>query len=252
MREGGIWSASTNGVWMGRVVGLWVYQTLGSLPDPDAVAARAQRAGMRWLTAQAVEGDEVLDARWLGDMRRATRQHGLRLAVHGFVGRPSPRPLAEARAFVEAIGIAEADFAIVNAEIQYEQAAEPVSKQFVQEYRRLKPQFPSYFSSFGRPKFHPSLDWAAWADAGFHGMPQAYENLNAMSLAPRQCVQDWARFFTRGILRPTLGCFEEHGHPRLAVSRLVQSVHEVPTLRFNVYRQGTVTDAELDALSRIA
>jgi hypothetical protein len=236
---------------MGRVVGLWVYQTLGSLPDPDAVAARAQRAGMRWLTAQAIEGDEVLDAQWLRGMRRATKAGGLRLAVHGFVGRPSPSPVAEARAIVEAIRIAEADFAIVNAEIQYEQAAGPVSKQFVREYRRLKPEFPSYLSSFGRPTFHPSLDWAAWADAGFHGMPQAYENLNAQSLTPSQCVDDWARFFVRGILRPTLGCFEEHGHPRLAVPRLVQSVREVPTLRFNVYRQGTVTDAELAALSRI-
>ena len=88
-------------LWMGCVVGLWVYQTLGSLPDPDAVAARAQRAGMRW----------------------------------------------------------------------------------------LKPQFPSYLSSFGLPSFHPSLDWAVCADAGFHGMPQAYENLNAQSLTPHQCVE---------------------------------------------------------------
>jgi hypothetical protein len=237
---------------MARVTGLWVYQTLGRRPDPEAVAAAAQRHGLRWLTAQATEGEEVLDRNWLRGMRRATRQRGLRLGVHGFVGRPSPKPVAEARAMASAIDIAEADFAIVNAEIQYEQSTGPDSRNFVREYRRLKPEFRSYFSSFGRPEFHSSLNWAAWADGGFHGMPQAYENLNAEMLKPVQCVEDWDRFFPRRMLRPTLGCFAEHGHPHLPVGRLVQSVRDVPGLRFNVFRHGTVTRAELDALSRLA
>lgn len=175
----------------------------------------------------------------------------MRLGVHGFVGRPSPKPAAEARAMVRAIDIAEADFAIVNAERQYEQSDRPDSKAFVREYRRLKPEFTSYFSSFGRPGFHPSLDWAAWASGDFDGMPQAYENLNAQELKPAQCVNDWARFFPRQGLRPTLGCFTERGRPHLPIARLVQSVREVPGLRFNVFRQGTVSNAELDALSRI-
>jgi hypothetical protein len=41
----------------------------------------------------------------------------------------------------KAIDVAEADFAIVNAEIQYERAEGPVSKQFVREYRRVNPDF---------------------------------------------------------------------------------------------------------------
>jgi hypothetical protein len=236
---------------MARVTGLWVYQTLGRRPDPDAVATAAQRHGLRWLTAQATEGQEVLDRDWLRGMRRATRERGLRLGVHGFVGRPSPKPVAEARAMASAIDIAGADFAIVNAEIQYEQSTRPDSTNFVREYRRLKPEFRSYFSSFGRPEFHSSLNWAAWADGGFHGMPQAYENLNAEMLKPAQCVVDWGRFFPRRTLRPTLGCFTEHGHPHLPVGRLVQSVRDVPEVRFNVFRHGTVTKAELEALSRL-
>jgi hypothetical protein len=236
---------------MGRVTGLWVYQRLGDRPDPEAVAARARARGLRWLTAEAIAGDEVLDRGWLRAMRRATAKRDLRLGVHGYVGRPSPNPAAEARAMVKAIDVAEADFAIVNAEIEYERAEGPVSKKFVREYRRLKPNFRSYFSSFGRPEFHAGLDWAAWAAADFQGMPQAYENLNARLLKPAQCVDDWARFFPRDSLRPTLGCFAEHGRPHLAVARLVQSVREVPGLRFNVFRHGTVTNAELDALSRV-
>jgi hypothetical protein len=62
----------------------------------------------------------------------------LRLAVHGFVGRPHPKPAAEAKAMATAIDVAEADFAIANAEIQYEQSTR-ASRQFVEAYRRPKP-----------------------------------------------------------------------------------------------------------------
>ena len=237
---------------MGRVTGLWVYQTLGRRPNPETVAERAHHHGIKWLTAQAIEGETVLDRDWLRAMRRATKERDMRLGVHGFIGRPRPKPAAEATAMAKAIDLADADFAIVNAEIQYEQAAGPVSQKFVDAYRRLKPGFPSYLSSFGRPEFHSSLDWAAWARAGFRGMPQAYENLNAEKLKPTQCVKDWARFFERRSLRPTLGCFSEHGHSHLPIPRLVESVREVPRLRFNVFRHGTVTTAELVALSAVA
>jgi hypothetical protein len=236
---------------VGRVTGLWVYQTLGQRPDPDVVAARAQQHGYTWLTAQATEGETVLDREWLRGMRHATRARNMRLAVHGFVGRPHPKPVAEARAMAKAIDVAEADFAIVNAEIQYENAAGPVSRQFVDAYRDLKPTFLTYFSSFGRPKFHAGLDFGAWAAGGFRGMPQAYENLNAEHLKPRLCVEDWARIFKRAQLRPTLGCFAEHGKPHLPVARLVQSVRDVPVLPFNVFRHGTATNAEFAALAAV-
>lgn len=236
---------------MGRIAGLWVYQALGQRPDPDAVVARAQQHGIRWLTAQAIEGETVLDREWVRGMRRATRTRNMRLAIHGFVGRPRPKPVAEARAMAKAIDVAEADFAIVNAEIQYENATGPVSRQFVDAYRDLKPAFPTFLSSFGRPKFHPSLDWSAWAAGRFRGMPQAYENLNAQHLKPAQCVDDWARFFDRAQLRPTLGCFAEHGKPHLPIPRLVESVREVPRLPFNIFRHGTVTTAELAALAAL-
>jgi hypothetical protein len=82
-------------------------------------------------------------------------------------------------------------------------------------------------------------------------MPQAYENLNSELLKPKQCVDDWARFFPRKGLRPTFGCFSEHGKPHLPVPRLVQSVRDVPGVRFNVFRHETVTTEELDALTRL-
>jgi hypothetical protein len=238
------------GVPVTRVTGLWVYQMAGRRSRPEAVTARAQRHGIKWLTVQAIEGEKVLDRDWLRAMRRATKERDMRLAVHGFIGRPHPKPAAEARAMARAIDVAEADFAIVNAEIQYEQAP-PASQAFVNAYRRLKPAFPSFLSSFGRPQLHPSLDWAAWASGGFRGMPQAYENLNAEKLKPILCVNDWARFFERRALRPTLGCFAERHHSHLPIPRLVQSVREVPRLPFNIFRHGTVTTAELEALSAV-
>jgi len=234
-----------------RLTGLWVYQSLGHRPDPDTVAARAHHHGIAWLTAEAIGGGEVLGQDWLRKLRRATRDRGTRLGVHGYVGRPHPAPVAEAKLMVKAIEVADADFAIIDAEDEYERVKSPASQQFVDAYRELLPDFQSYFSSFGRPQFHGSLNWSAFAKAGFGGMPQAYENLNAQALKPTQCIEDWARFFPRQNLRPTLGCFDEHGHPRLDTGRLVQSVREVADLAFNVYRHGTVTDAELEALAAV-
>jgi hypothetical protein len=237
---------------MPRVNGMWVYQTLDDPPpDPDDVARLAETLGMAWVTAQATSGDELLDRDWIRAMRRATRERGIRLGVHGYVGKPRPKPVAEARAIAKAIDLADADFAIVNAEIEYEQSPNPDSKTFVREYRRLKPNFRSYFSSFGRPEFHSGLDFAAWADGDFRGMPQAYENLNREKLKPALCVKDWARFFDRDSMRPTLGCFTEAGQPHLPVPRLVQSVKDVPGLPFNIFRHGTATGGELKALSTL-
>ena len=237
-----------------RVTGLWVYQSPDLVkppPDPTAVATLAARHGLTWLSAQAFAGTQVLDTDWLHKMRQATTKAGLHLAVHGYIGRPQPRPETEAEAVSDAIRRAQADFAIVDAEDEYEKAPPGTSKRFAVAYRQLRPHFHSYFSSFGRPSLHGDLDWKAWASAGFAGMPQAYQNLNPAFLRPSSCVDDWAQFFVRSDLRPTLGCFAEGGHGRLTTAQLVQSVREVPSLRFNVYRHGTVTDTELTALGAI-
>lgn len=237
-----------------RVTGLWVYQSpdvVSAPPDPESVVARATHFGLRWLTVQAFSGAKLLDTDWLGAMRRATAAHGMRLGVHGYIGRPHPQPEAEAQVVSDAIQRAQADFVIVDAEGEYEDAPAGTSKRFVESYRRLRPEFQSYFSSFGRPSLHAGLDWKAWADAGFAGMPQAYENLNPTQLRPTTCIEDWARIFPRRDIRPTLGCFSENGHDHLPTTRLVASVREARDLRFNVYRHGTVTDAELAGLAAI-
>jgi hypothetical protein len=235
-----------------RITGLWVYQAdvVSAPPDPDSVVARATRFGLRWLTVQGFTDTSVLDTDWLAAMRRAADANGLRLGVHGRIGRPQPQPEAEAETVSMAIQSAGADFAIVDAEDEYESAPPGTSKRFVQAYRRLRPKLQSYFSSFGLPSLHAGLDWQAWVDGGFAGMPQAYENLNE-KLRPSACVDDWARLFPRRDMRPTLGCFSEHGRDHLPTAQLVASVRELPNMRFNVYRYETVTDAELAALAAI-
>src|SRR5262249_36331825 len=140
-----------------RIAGLWVYQSPNVVavpPDPESTVARAAQFGLRWVTAQAFEGTQVLDTDWLAAMRRATRANGIRLGVHGYVGRPHPHPEDEAAVVSDAIRRAGADFAIVDAEGEYESAPAGTSKRFVQTYRRLRPRIQSYFSSFGRPSLH--------------------------------------------------------------------------------------------------
>ena len=197
---------------MARVTGMWVYQSLGEPPDPDAVAGRAARHGMRWITAEAIVGGEVARQDWLRGMRRATRERGIRLGVHGFVGRPTPAPAAEAKTMSRAIESPTRTSRSSTPRSSTRRSPAPVSKRFARRYRALKADFRTYFSSFGRPEFHPGSTGPRGRTRGFCGMPQAYENLNAELLKPRLCVDDWARFFApRHDDRPTLGCFAEHG-----------------------------------------
>lgn len=239
---------------MGRLEGLWVYQRLDR-PDPGDVVARAHRHGLKWLAAEAFDAGAMLDRSWLRELRQAARKSKLHLGVFGYVGRPHPAPAAEAMVMAEAIDLIHADFAIVDAETEYEQSNAPVSKQFVDAYRARKPKFRTYLSSFGRPSFHDHMDWSAWAQAGFAVMPQAYENVDAKDLKPSQCLDDCAGIFPRRRVTVTLGCYSEDApgqhHPRVPIPRLVQSVQEIPGVAFNVFRQGTVTEAELEALARV-
>jgi hypothetical protein len=65
------------------------------------VAERVKRHGIKWLTAQAIDGEEVLDRDWLRGLSRATKQRDMRLGVHGYIGRPHPKPAAEAKGWQE-------------------------------------------------------------------------------------------------------------------------------------------------------
>ena len=197
---------------MARVPGLWVYQRFGL---PGSGCRRRAGTAPRPAMADGGGGQGTQRPRSRLAARDASRdaRAGMRLGVHGYVGRPTPKPVAEANAFASAIDVAQADFAIVNAEKEYERSTNPDSAAFTRRYRSLKDDFTTYFSSFGRPDCAQDLNWAAWADAGFLGMPQAYENLNRDKLDARLCIADWARFFDRADIRPTLGCFSEDGKP---------------------------------------
>jgi hypothetical protein len=89
---------------------------------PTAVAALAVCHGLTWLSTQAFAGIKMLDEDWLHKMRQATTKHGLRLGVHGYIGRPQPWPEAESQTVSDAIHRAQADFVIVDAEAEYENA----------------------------------------------------------------------------------------------------------------------------------
>lgn len=158
-------------------------------------------------------------------------------------------PAGEARLAAELVREHNASFYFANAEVEYERATERVSREFARTFRRALPTLPAALSSFGRIDLHPNLDWRAWRDHGFEFDPQAYE-ADSHLLTPALCVEAARRIWPIRRIRPTLGAYAGAvGRPSAA--RLAQSVREVETTGFNVWRNGTVTPADIRALSAI-
>ena len=105
-------------------------------------------------------------------------------------------------------------------------------------------------SSFGRIDLHPNLDWQAWRDHRFEFDPQAYE-ADSHLLTPARCVEAARRVWPITMIRPTLGAYKG-ALTRPSPKRLVKSLSEVRTKGFNVWRNGTVTAADLAALAEHA
>lgn len=193
---------------------------------PERTHARPRRGGGQGAPLRADLAHRPGDRRPAGARRRlaardARRHEGrrMRLGPHGYVGRLRPRPAAEARALSQAIRIAEADFAIVNAEIEYERSPP--------EPRRSSS---TRTGACGRGSRRTSRRLAARRSIraptrqsgparGSAACLRPTRTLNPGALKPTQCLADWARFFERRTLRPTAGCFSEGGY-RILRSRV--------------------------------
>jgi hypothetical protein len=157
-------------------------------------------------------------------------------------------PAGEAKLAAELVRKHQASFYFADVEDEYEHATGPVSREFARAFRRELPMLPAAVSSFGRIDLHPDINWQTWRDHGFEFHPQAYETESHL-LTPARCVEAARKVWPTSMIRPTLGAYKGAA-ARPSPKRLAQSLKEVNTTGFNVWRNGTVTREDIRALGR--
>lgn len=228
--------------------GLWVWN--GDESNPGDLARLLSKNGFQYLAIKAHDGTTLYrrNRNQIARYAEAARAHGLAFGVWGYLtARDAAR---EARLAAELVREHRASFYFANAEVEYERATQRVSRAFARTFRDELPTLPAALSSFGRIDLHPNLDWKAWHDHGFEFDPQAYE-ADSRQLTPARCVEAARRVWPITMIRPTLGAYKG-ALTRPSPTRLAQSLSEVRTKGFNVWRNGTVTAADLAALSEHA
>jgi hypothetical protein len=225
--------------------GLWVWN--GDESDAEDLARLLARNGFQYLAIKAHDGTTLYrrNRDQIARYMDAARAHGLAFGLWGYL--TARDPAGEARLAAELVREHRASFYFANAEVEYERATQRVSLTFARTFRTELPKLPAALSSFGRIDLHPNLDWHAWHDHGFEFDPQAYE-ADSRELTPARCVAAARRVWPLAMIRPTLGAYKG-ALVRPSPKRLAQSLSEVKTKGFNVWRNGTVTATDLRALA---
>jgi hypothetical protein len=225
--------------------GVFVDNT-GNFPGPWTLADELRRDGFSWVALQVNDGLTMqdLDPVWIEVMR----EHGL--AVGGW-GAEEQHPLIDAviaHLQVQRYGL---DFYIANAERPYEsnQRGGWRSRNFVDVFRYLEPTLPAALVTLGAapaPYVIP-IDWAAWRNAGFQLLPEAYYNKTRV-YRPDLTVAHAIR----------AGWAPEDVHPVIGVWGHYPAASYVPLLQadgaqgFSVFLADQMQPADFDALSGLA
>ena len=228
--------------------GLWVWRTADA--DPEELAKLLARNRFQYVVVKAHDGTTPFrpNASHLAAYSAAARRHGLAFGLWGYL--TAADAAGEADLAVDLVRRHRASFYLADAEAEYERATAHVSRAFAGAFRRELPKLPAGLSSFGRIDLHPGLDWRAWRDQGFDFHPQAYE-CDSRLLTPARCVAAARHVWPLTMIHPVLGAFKGAlGRP--SPRRLAQSVEEVDTRGFSVWRSGTATPADLRALAPLA
>lgn len=172
--------------------------------DPAQLGEEMRAAGFGWLAVDLAH----FDADWVNRFRAAS---GLPVGGWSVLW---DHPIADATAAVQAVQQYGLAFYIADAEAPYGYTQGPIqssagfarSRQFVRAFRASEPTLPAAVSSYCRADEH-DLDWAAWANAGFEFLPQAYVNDFGRLASPATCVRAAARWFPPARVHPTVGSY---------------------------------------------
>jgi hypothetical protein len=226
--------------------GVFVDDT-ADFPGPWALAERLQAAHFRWVALHVNEGlvGRPVDALWV-DVLHA---HGL--AVGGW-GVEKRHPLIEAVIADQAVRNAGLDFYIADAEHWYERPTPGGwrrSATFVRTFRSLEPTLPAALVTYGAAPapFVIPIDYAAWRDAGFDLLPEAYYN-QYRDYRPDLTVAHALRAgWPIARVHPVIGVY--HRYP---AAKYVPLLQRAGTRGFSVFLADQARAGDYDALASLA
>jgi hypothetical protein len=220
-----------------------------NLPGPGALVAELEANHFTWIAFHVNNGlvQHDIPNDWI-DLLRA---HGIEVGGWGY---EDGKPLIEAVLADLAVRRYGLDFYIADAEAPYEQTKTlhgwSRSRTFVAEFRTLEPALPAALTTYGAataPYVLP-LDYAAWRDAGFDLLPQAYYNQFPKAYRPDMTVAHSLR----------AGWPLDRVHPVLGVYRHYAAANYIPlmvglgTRGFSVFLADQATAADYAALAPLA
>ena len=231
----------TSDTW--RSAGAFVWHTDGI--DPTHLGLEMRANGFGWVAIRIHDGMHAdrIDSNWISRFRHAS---GLPVGGWGVL---RTQPAQEARLAGSLVGQLGLDFYLANAEVEYEfsnqsgQSAQRYGRSaaFVNAFRAVQPQLPGALSSYCRADKH-DLDWAAWRDAGFAFMPQAYVDQFGGAAAPATCATGATAFFAPSDVHPTVGTYPS-SHPLPSPAAYGQMLRAAGTVGFSLYLAETTPDA---------
>jgi hypothetical protein len=221
----------------------------GNLPGPWDLAASLEANHFTWIAFHVnnglVQSDIPLD--WL-DVLRA---HGIAVGGWGYEDSKSTIEAVLADLAVRRYGL---EFFIADAEAPYEQTKKlhgwKRSAEFVDTFRSLEPTLPAALTTYGAATapFVLPIDYAAWRNAGFDLLPQAYYNQFPKAYRPDMTVAHSLR----------AGWPLDRVHPVLGVYRKYPAANYIPLLAglgtrgFSVFLADQATAADYAALAPLA
>jgi hypothetical protein len=221
----------------------------GNLPGPWDLAAELEANHFTWIAFHVNNGllQKAVPLDWL-DVFRA---HGI--AVGGW-GYEDARPRLEAMIADIAVREYGLQFYIADAESQYEQTKKlhgwSRSSAFVAAFRALQPDLPAALTTYGAATapFVLPIDYAAWRDAGFQLLPQAYYNQFPKAYRPDMTVAHSLRAgWSLDQVHPVLGVYRQY-----AAANYLPLMAGLGTRGFSVFLADQATAADYAALEPLA
>ncbi|HSC90879.1 MAG TPA: hypothetical protein VLB86_04410 [Gaiellaceae bacterium] len=206
--------------------------------DPTELGRTLRTNRFRWAVVILHDGlvADPVDVGWIDRFRAAA---GPDVALGGW-GVLREQPEAEAALAAQLLERYDLGFYVANAELEYKLSGDGPqsperfgrSRRFVDAFRARLPQLPAAVSSYCRAD-QQDLDWAAWRDAGFDFLPQAYVNDFGAGFSPGACAAGAEGHFPLARVHPTLGTYPSAY--RVTAEQYVTMLATSPTTGFSLY-----------------